>query len=427
MPKLTKRLINETKAERELVLWDDSLPSFGVRVKPTGVKTFVVQYRNKAGRSRRLSIGKLGRLTLDEARKEALRLLSKTSLGEDPLEERQTLRKSETVAGLWARYMAEYCEGRSKPSTMAAHRWLYGRHIGPLLGTRRLVELTRIDVGRMHLGLKNTPYNANRALGLLRAMLNWAERQEIIPIRSNSAMLVKPYPERKRERFLSEEELARLLGTIEASERDGEIDIYVGAAIRLLIYTGCRVGEIITLPWSGVDFERSRLVIERHKTDQFGAKIIPLNAPALEVLCALRRMPGNPHVIVGRVEGAHLINLEKPWRRVRNRAGLDDLRLHDLRHSFASFAAGAGVSLPIIGGLLGHKSLQATARYAHLAQGPLRAASNLIAVALVPPVLQNAATAANAEIATSNKAGLLPTAETNDDDISYVRLRLPAR
>lgn len=226
---------------------------------------------------------------------------------------------------------------------------------------------------------------------------------------------------------MSEEELARLLGAIEASERDGDIDIYVGAAIRLLIYTGCRVGEIITLPWSGVDFERSRLIIERHKTDQFGAKIILLNAPALEVLCALPRMPGNPHVIVGRVEGAHLINLEKPWRRIRNRAGLDDLRLHDLRHSFASFAAGAGVSLPIIGGLLGHKSLQATARYAHLAQRPLRAASNLIAVALLPPVLQNAVTAANAEIATSNKAGVMPVAETNDDDISYVRLRLPAR
>ncbi len=148
--------------------------------------------------------------------------------------------------------------------------------------------------------------------------------------------------------------------------------------IRLLIFTGCRLSEITTLEWAKVDFEKARIVLERHKTDQHGAKIIPLNASALDVLESLPRVKDNPHVIVGREPGAHLINLQKPWRRVRELAELDDVRLHDLRHSFASFAVGAGIPLAVIGGLLGHRSVQTTARYAHLADDPLKQASDTV-------------------------------------------------
>lgn len=383
MPKLTKKLIQSTHAtDREVVLWDESLPGFGLRAKPSGVKTFIIQYRNKSGRSRRFSIGQSGKLTLDQARKEAVRLLGQITLGKDPAEERRMMLKSETVAQLADLYMKEHCEGRCKPSTIAAHEWLLKSFIRPKLGSRKLLDLRPADVAKLHADLRKTPYNANRALGLLRAMLNRAERWEIIPRGSNPAALIQPYSEKKRERYLSPEELEALLKAIDAKETEGVIDRHTAAAIRLLIFTGCRLGEILTLEWDSVDLENGKLILERHKTDQNGAKIIPLNAPALGVLKALPREKDNPYVIAGRKPGTHLINLQKPWRAVREAAKLDDVRLHDLRHSFASFAVGAGLSLPVIGGLLGHKSVQTTARYAHLAQNPLRQATDMVGAIL---------------------------------------------
>ncbi|WP_419914641.1 tyrosine-type recombinase/integrase [Hoeflea sp.] len=386
MPKLTKPLITALNpTEREVVLWDDSLPGFGVRAKPSGAKTFIVQYRNQSGRSRRLSVGKLGKVTLDQARKQAVKLMGKIATGEDPAEERRRLLRSETVGQLADVYMKEHCAGRCKPRTIEAHNWLLKKFIRPKLGKRKLLDLRPADIARMHADLRSTPYNANRALGLLRAMLNCAERWEMIPHGSNPAAVIKPYPEKKRERYLSAEELTRLLKTLDTAEEDGMIDVYEAAAIRLLIFTGCRLTEITTLEWAGIDFAKSRIVLERHKTDKHGAKIVPLNDSALEVLKALPRLKDNPYVIVGREAGTHLVNLQKPWRRVRKAAGLDDVRLHDLRHSFASFAVGAGIPLAVIGGLLGHRSVQTTARYAHLADDPLKQASNIVGKLLIQP------------------------------------------
>jgi len=216
-------------------------------------------------------------------------------------------------------------------------------------------------------------------------MLNWAERQEMIPPHSNPAARVKLYPEPKRERFLNPEEFKRLMATIEACEADGDIDIYMAAAIRLLVFTGCRVGEILSLQWASVDMRQQRLTITEHKTSKYGAKIIPLNPPALELLENLPRQEGNPFVIGGRRPGSGLINIQKPWRRVRTRADLKDVRLHDLRHTFASFAVSAGISLPLIGGLLGHRSMQATERYAHLAHQSLKDASDRVANVFAVP------------------------------------------
>jgi integrase len=215
-------------------------------------------------------------------------------------------------------------------------------------------------------------------LGLLRAMLNCAERWQMIPRASNPAALIKPYPEKKRERFLSAAELRKLLDTLDAMEADKTINTYEAAAIRLLIFTGCRLSEITTLAWASVDLHNKRIVLEEHKTDKHGAKIIPLNAPAFDVLSTLPREDGNPYVILGEKAGQHLINLQKPWRRVRKEAKMEDVRLHDLRHSFASFAVGAGISLAVIGGLLGHRSVQTTARYAHLANDPLKQATDIV-------------------------------------------------
>ena len=387
MLKLTKKLIDNIQAgERDVVLWDNSLPGFGLRAKASGAKTFVIQYRNASGRSRRFSIGQLGKVTLDQARKQAQRLMGEIALGRDPAEDRRMMLKSETVSQLADLYMDEHCKGRCKASTIASHEWLLKKFIKPRLGNRKLLDLRPADIARLHADLRKTPYNANRVLGLLRTMLNRAERWEIIPRGSNPAALLQPYPEKKRERYLSPDELVALLETLDAQEAGGFVDRYAATAIRLLVFTGCRMGEILTLEWAGVDLENGRLLLERHKTDRNGAKIIPLNPPALAVLKALPRERDNPYVIVGRNPGTCLVNLQKPWRRLRKASGLEDVRLHDLRHSFASFAVGAGLSLPVIGALLGHKSVQSTARYAHLAQDPLRQATNTVGAVLVTPM-----------------------------------------
>ncbi|MEW5994910.1 MAG: tyrosine-type recombinase/integrase, partial [Candidatus Zixiibacteriota bacterium] len=374
--RLTKQVIGGLKAEdSDIVVWDDALPGFGLRVKPSGVKTFILQYRNRHGRSKRLSLGRVGQVTLDQARREATKLKGGVSLGDDPVKERRDARAGDTVRDLADRYMDEHCQGRCKESTITAHRWLLDKFILPRFGAHKVKELAATDIGRFHQGLRSTPYNANRCLGLLRAMFNKAEQWGEIPPHSNPAEPVKPFLERKRQRFLTPEQFKRLFASLDELEAMKVIGTYQAAAIRLLCLTGCRLNEILGLEWQAVDLANRRLMLEKHKTDKRGAKFIPLNAATLKLLEALPRLPDNPYVIAGKNERSHLINLQKPWGRVRKHAGIEDVRIHDLRHSFASTAASAGVPLQIVGGLLGHSSPQTTARYSHLWQDPLARAS----------------------------------------------------
>jgi integrase len=212
-------------------------------------------------------------------------------------------------------------------------------------------------------------------MAVLSKMLNLAEKWGERPDGSNPCRHVEKYRERKRERFLSQAELARLGEALAEAERNGSESPYAIAAIRLLILTGARVSEILTLEWGHVDFERACLRLPESKS---GAKVVHLSPPARELLASLPRIEGNPYVLPGLKERAHLVNLEAPWRRIRARASLEDVRLHDLRHSFASVGAGAGLSLPVIGALLGHSQPGTTARYAHLATDPLKQANNVI-------------------------------------------------
>ncbi len=205
---------------------------------------------------------------------------------------------------------------------------------------------------------------------MMRVAATWGERPEGV----NPVAGIDRFREKPRERFLSPEEFARLGQTLTEIEGKGE-DPYTVTAVRLLIFTGARLSEILTLKWDEVDFERSRLALADSQT---GEKTIPLSGPASEILRAVPRQKGNPHVICGAKPGAHLVNLQKPWRRIRAQAGLHDVRLHDLRHSFASVAAGGGMSLPLIGALLGHSQPQTTARYAHLGDDPRQAAAEEI-------------------------------------------------
>lgn len=222
--------------------------------------------------------------------------------------------------------------------------------------------------------MRTTPGAANRTLALLSKMFNLAEKWGLRPDGSNPCRHVERYRERKLERFLSNAELARLGAVLNEAERTRTESPSAIAAVRLLLFTGCRLSEILTLCWQHVDLEQGVLRLPESKT---GAKVVYLPPAALEVLQGIDRVEGNSYVVVGAKPGAHLVNLTKPWHRIRAKAGLDDVRIHDLRHSFASMAAAGGLSLPIIGALLGHTQAATTQRYAHLAANPLKQASEL--------------------------------------------------
>jgi integrase len=376
--RITKRAVDAAKAaEADSFLWDSALRGFGLKVTPKGRKIYLVQYRvgGRHGRTRRVTIGEHGSpWTPDAARKEAKRILGEVDAGRDPAAEKAKAKADKALAVVLEQFMAEHVRAKLKPRSRAEYERLAKLYIAPRLGRRPVGEIARSDVAALHYALRATPCQANRVLAVLSKFFAWAEKRGLSE--GNPCRHVEKYRERRRERFLSEAELARLGEALAQAERNGSCSPWTVGAIRLLLFTGARLNEILSLRWEHVDLERACLRLPDSKT---GAKTIPLNAPALDVLGRLPRVEGNPHVVVGERPGRHLVNLEKPWRRIRAAAGLSDVRLHDLRHSFASVAAGSGQSLVVIGKMLGHSQPQTTARYAHLADDPVRAASEAVA------------------------------------------------
>jgi integrase len=379
MPKITKRVVDGIHPEaRDVFIWDSELKGFGVRVKPSGTRSYLVQYRNAHGRSRRLTIGTHGRLTAEEARKRARAILADVDKGGDPAEAREAYRKAPTMAELADRYIAEHVP-RMKPRSATEERRMIGRRVLPALGPRKVADVTRADVVKLHHSLRAAPIQANRVIGLLTRMLNVAEKWGIRPDGSNPCRHVERFKEAKRERYLTADELARLGDVLAEAERTATELPSVVAAIRLLVLTGCRLSEVLTLKWEHVDFAAACLRLPESKT---GAKTVHLSAPAASLLAAVVREEGSPWVIQGARHGQHLVNLGNAWRRIRKAAGIPDVRLHDLRHSFASVAVGLGEGLPMIGKLLGHSQVQTTARYAHLAADPVKAATERVGAAI---------------------------------------------
>jgi integrase len=366
----------------DAVLWDGKLSGFGARRRAGGPATYFLYYRfgrGRAARQRWISIGRHGSpWTPDTARQEAEKLLAMVrspAKAVDPAMQRDVERKAATMAALAIEFEIAHAN-KWRPSTVRTNAALIARVIVPAFGARRPNDVTHADVARWHVGLADTPGAANRALAILSSMFGWAIKNHLRDA-ANPCRDVKRYRGRKIERHLSAAELARLGEALKAVEAR---EPYTVAALRLLIFTGARLGEILGLRWDWIDLEAGLIRLPDSKT---GAKPIYLNAPAREVLANFSRVAGNPHVIVGAREGAALVNLEKPWRRIRDAAGIADVRLHDLRHSFASVGAGMGEGLPIIGRLLGHHSAATTARYAHLSSDPIRAANEKIGARII--------------------------------------------
>ncbi len=382
MKTLSNRAVAKLKVEKDTVFWDGELTGFGVRVYPTGSKVYIAQARGPEG-PKRVAVGRHGVINADEARKRAAHIIARVKAGEEAVPEPLIRKAGPTVNEVCARYLAEYVAVRCKPATAALYRSVIDRHVLPALGRAPIAALSRAQVAEIHESLYETPAVANMALRTLSAMYEQAAGWGMAPDGlSNPCRSIMKYPERRRERFLTDSEFTRLGRTLEEAEAAG--DASAVAAIRLLALTGCRRSEILKLRREDVALEAGELRLPDSKT---GARAVPLPPQAVELLANLLRAHDGPWVIPGRKPGTQLANIDEAWRLIRDRAGLGGVRIHDLRHSYASRALALGESLPVIGKLLGHSRMETTARYAHLARDSAQEAAERVAASIAEDML----------------------------------------
>ena len=367
---LTERLIksltysgDKTKNEWD-VWWDNELLGFGVRIYPTGTKSFVIFYRHNR-RMRLKTIGKCGVITLVQARERARRDLTGLLDNVDPLGARDLMRES----GTFAEFAEMFVERYTKPHTPASVRSVQSRlkkYLIPHFGKRPLISITHDDVARLHVevGAVQQP-TANRLVKLLSVMFREAKKWGVLP-RSfeNPAREIAFFPEYGRDRYVTPDELPRLIEVIEQE------DIYIRSAFWLYLLTGLRKSELRTAKWEQIDFHNKQLVLPKTKNGK--PHYLPLTNEAIAVLAGIPPLEGNPYIFAGQKEGQPLYDLKRPWERIRERSGLTDIRIHDLRHTIASWLVQGGNSLYLVGKILNHKDLRTTERYARFAQDNLR-------------------------------------------------------
>lgn len=404
--KLTRQTVTgSTPRAAAYIVYDTDLKGFGLKVMPSGTKSWIIEYRPGAGgrgvSPKRVTLGRADLLTPDEARGKARDELARARLGEDIATTRKKERDTPTLAALSRRYLDEEIKPTKAKATLSLYEIHFGKHLGPPLGAKKVTGITDADVMKFHRDLgSRKPATANRVVATLSGLYTWAAKQRIVPRGFNPCVGLEKFREEGRERYLTTDELQRLGATLRLAETEGlpwQVDMskpnakhnrkpdnqriatspYATAAIRLLLFTGCRLREILHLQWDQVDFERGMLFLPKSKT---GRKMVVLNAPALAVLAGLAR--AGKFVIASADPEKPRADLKKPWEGITAHAGLDGLRIHDLRHSFASVGAGGGVGLPIIGKLLGQTQQATTARYAHLDADPVKRASEKIAGAI---------------------------------------------
>lgn len=341
-------------------VWDTELKGFGARRQKTTASYFLKT--RIRGRQKWITIGQHNPYTPDTARKQAM------AYKLDPSTAVQKKQEYPTLNEVIERFKLTHYP-KIKPRTRKDYTSLLDKQILPTLGKLEIAEISRADVTKFHHKFAHTPRRANMALAVVSVIMSWAEEFGFREQNSNPCKGIKKFTENKRERYLSKIELSRLGKALSEAESSGKISVYAAAAIRLLILTGARRSEILTLKWEYIDHEKQVIRLPDSKT---GAKNINLNEPTLEVLQSIPRQTGNPYVIVGKILGQSMVNIFKPWNLVRKAAGLENFRIHDLRHSFASVAAENGASLLHIGKLLGHKKSTTTERYAHIANNPVK-------------------------------------------------------
>lgn len=396
--RITQKLIEklEVPESGNTILYDEDVRGFGVRVTSNGVRSFILNYRIN-GRERRYTIGRCDEWSVIAARERAEALRGDIAKGIDPMREREALVGVPTFADLAQEWLEE-AEGRKRESSLRQDRSMLRHVLKPALANRHIAEIDSGALSKIHRSLKETPYRANRVLALASAMFGWALRNDSARarwgIKENPARGIERYHEDKRSTWLTQEQLAELENALAAYR-----DPYVADAIRLLILTGSREAEVLSAEWSQFDLKRGFWTKPSHHTKQKKTEHVPLSDAALMVLKGIQaRKNGSPYLFPGRADRdgkitAARVTLQKPWRQLCRAAGLavaipykgkrhtlvrwkPTVRIHDLRHSFASHLVSRGESLHVVGKLLGHTQPQTTARYAHLADTALRDAAN---------------------------------------------------
>ncbi|MBF0325827.1 MAG: tyrosine-type recombinase/integrase [Alphaproteobacteria bacterium] len=370
MAKLTKRIVEalELPTGKDVLLWDDEVPGFGLRVKASGTKSYIIQYR-AAGQSRRLTLGRHGILTAEEARTMAKIELAKVAKGDDPAMVRKDNRQAPNMRELAADYMERHAIPKKRPTSVRDDRSMLDKLILPRLGARRVRDVGRRDVEALVLSLRTTPYQANRVRALLSKMFSlavgWNWRSD------NPVKGVEKFGEEKRDRWLKDDELVRLFAVLDAHANQRAAN-----AVRLLLLTGARRSEVLKATWDQFDFERGVWRKPAHTTKQKRTEHLPLSGQTMALLSSIREDGADSqYVFPGKAPGKPLTDIKKFWQGVLVEARIEDARLHDLRHTHASHLVSSGMSLAIVGRLLGHTQAQTTHRYAHLADDPLRAAA----------------------------------------------------
>lgn len=382
-PRLTETSIEALRVDgRDRIVFDSLQPGFGVRITPAGARIFIAQAR-VGGRPRRVSIGTFPEKTVADARQEARGVLADLRAGRDPKLEKVARTKAleagqTTVSAFAERWFTEYAQAKLKPRTVTDYRRLLDQKIKPALGHLIVGRVTKEDVLKFHADMRSIPRRANYSVAVFRSLMTYAEDVGLRPPATNPARRIKLYRERPRERFLSEAEIGKAAEAITATERAGKIGPHAAAGLRLAMFTGARSGEILAAQWPHVDWGRRIIRLPDSKNNE--PRTIHLSDAAIEVLKAVPRV--GLYIIAGAKAGEAYRSLTRAWIECRGKAGLADVRLHDLRHSFASLAAARGVSLQMIGKLLGHKVPATTARYAHLARDAAAAVNDEIGDAM---------------------------------------------
>ena len=368
--RLTKRSIDaatfQGPSNRRDARWDDSLPGFGLRIYPSGKKVFLISYRAN-GRKRQMTLGRYGVLTLDQAKGLTCKHLATVAGGGDPLEDRKKAGQGKLVSNL----CIEYIERHAKPhkKSWKDDEGRIQRNILPAWGNLKVKNIKRSDVAALHSKIgKQHIYAANRTLEMVSKMFELARRWGYLDDDApNPARDIDHFKEQKRDRWVTHEELPRLAKAI-----DEEINPYARCALWIYLLTGMRKSELLQAKWDAVDWGRKEFRIEDTKAGR--THYVPLSEPAISLLRNIPRVEGNPYIIVGKKEGKHLVNINKAWRRARKAAGVDDVRLHDLRRTVGSWLAQAGNSLHLIGRVLDHTSPATTAVYARFGEDQVRQA-----------------------------------------------------
>lgn len=402
MAGLTKRAVDAAQAidGERTIIWDTELRGFGLLVLPSGVKSFVAQYRNAAGRQRRMTIGRYGAFTVDGARDEARQILAAAARGADPLDDRKRVRAADDCADLFDKYLSEHVAAHNAATTLAENTRIVEKHIKPRLGHIQVQAATTRDLAAMHHAMRGTPRQANLALAIASKAFSLAEAWGLRPVNSNPAKGIRRYVEEERERFIAPDELARLGEAIREAELNGlphvlskpeskhnarterrsPLNAVALAAILLLLFTGARLSEILTLQWSHVDLGARTFALPDRKGR--GRRPHPVNDAALELARSLEAQKiGGKWVLHGDDKGARHISksvVENAWQRLRKHARLEDVRLHDLRHTVGTYAGQDGSNAFLISHVLRQKTIAVTGRYVNPHADPIRQISTRV-------------------------------------------------